>query len=112
MAVVQISRIQVRRGKANSGTGIPQLASGELAWALDTQELYIGNGAVAEGSPAVGNTKVLTELDLSANGNVLNLIQHIYKINEQGMQTGLFVRIFNIIKGVHQRLGSGLAHCC
>lgn len=88
MAVVQISRIQVRRGKANSGTGIPQLASGEIAWALDTQELYIGNGAVAEGSPAVGNTKILTELDLSANGNVLNLIQHIYKINEQGLQTG------------------------
>jgi hypothetical protein len=88
MAVVQISRIQVRRGKANSGTGIPQLASGEIAWALDTQELYIGNGAVAEGSPAVGNTKILTELDLSANGNVLNLIEHIYKINEQGLQTG------------------------
>lgn len=88
MAVVQISRIQVRRGKANSGTGIPQLASGEIAWALDTQELYIGNGAVAEGAPAVGNTKILTELDLSANGNVLNLIQHIYKINEQGLQTG------------------------
>lgn len=88
MAVVQISRIQVRRGKANSGTGIPQLASGELAWALDTQELYIGNGAVAEGAPAVGNTKVLTELDLSANGNVLNLIQHIYKVNTPGIQTG------------------------
>ena len=88
MAVVQISRIQVRRGKANSGTGIPQLASGEIAWALDTQELYIGNGSVAEGSPAVGNTKILTELDLSANGNVLNLIEHIYKINEQGLQTG------------------------
>lgn len=88
MAVFQISRIQVRRGKANSGTGIPQLASGELAWAMDTQELYIGNGAVAEGSPAVGNTKVLTELDLSANGNVLNLIEHIYKITEPGLQTG------------------------
>lgn len=88
MAVVQISRIQVRRGKANSGTGIPQLASGELAWALDTQELYIGNGAVAEGSPAVGNTKVLTELDLSANGNVLNLIEHIYKVDVPGIQTG------------------------
>jgi len=28
MAVVQISRIQIRRGKANSGSGIPQLASG------------------------------------------------------------------------------------
>ena len=87
MAVLQISRIQIRRGKANSGTGIPQLASGELAWALDTQELYIGNGAVAEGSPAVGNTKILTELDLSANGNVLNLIQHIYKIGSS-IQTG------------------------
>ena len=87
MAVVQISRIQVRRGKASSGTGIPQLASGELAWALDTQELYIGNGAVAEGSPAVGNTKILTELDLSANGNVLTLIEHIYKIGTS-VQTG------------------------
>ena len=87
MAVVQISRIQVRRGKANSGTGIPQLASGEIAWALDTQELYIGNGSVAEGSPAVGNTKILTELDLSANGNVLTLIEHIYKIGTS-VQTG------------------------
>jgi len=37
MAVVQISRIQVRRGQKNTGTGLPQLASGELAWAVDTQ---------------------------------------------------------------------------
>jgi hypothetical protein len=88
MAVVQISRIQVRRGKRNSGTGLPQLASGELAWALDTQELYIGNGAVAEGSPAVGNTKILTELDLNANGNILNLLQYIYKVTDTGMRTG------------------------
>ena len=64
MAVVQISRIQVRRGKINSGTGLPQLASGEMAWAIDSQELYIGNGAVSEGSPAVGNTKILTQKDL------------------------------------------------
>ena len=35
MAVVQISKIQVRRGKKNT-TGMPQLASGELAWAIDT----------------------------------------------------------------------------
>lgn len=88
MAVVQISRIQVRRGKANSGTGIPQLASGELAWAIDNQQLYIGNGSVAEGSPAVGNTKILTENDLTAQGNILNLIQHIYKSNDPSMQTG------------------------
>lgn len=63
MAVVQISRIQVRRGQANQGTGIPQLAGGEFGWAVDTQELYIGNGAVSEGAPYVGNTKVLTEHD-------------------------------------------------
>lgn len=61
MAVVQISRIQIRRGQKNTGTGLPQLASGELGWAIDSQELYIGNGAVSEGAPAVGNTNILTE---------------------------------------------------
>lgn len=70
MAVVQISKIQVRRGRKNGESGIPQLSSGELAWAVDTQELYIGNGSVAEGAPAVGNTKVLTEQD-----NLLDLIE-------------------------------------
>jgi hypothetical protein len=63
MAVVQISKIQLRRGKKNQGTGLPQLASGELAWAIDTQELFVGNGAVSEGAPYVGNTKILTEHD-------------------------------------------------
>jgi hypothetical protein len=63
MAVVQISKIQVRRGKANSNSGVPQLSSAEFAWAIDTQELYIGNGSVAEGAPYVGNTKILTEHD-------------------------------------------------
>ena len=68
MAVVQISKIQVRRGKKNSNSGIPQLSSAEFAWAIDSQELYIGNGSVAEGAPYVGNTKVLTEHD-----NILEL---------------------------------------
>lgn len=60
MAVVQISKIQVRRGKKNSGSGLPQLSSGEFGWAVDAQELYIGNGSVSEGAPAVGNTQILT----------------------------------------------------
>lgn len=68
MAVVQISKIQVRRGQKNSNSGIPQLSSAEFAWAVDTQELFIGNGSVAEGAPYVGNTKVLTEHD-----NILEL---------------------------------------
>ena len=60
MAVIQISRIQQRRGQ-KLATGIPQLSSAELAWAVDTQELFIGNGSVAEGAPYVGNTRILTE---------------------------------------------------
>lgn len=63
MAIVQISRIQHRRGRKLAGSGMPQLASGEIGWAIDTQELYIGNGSVSEGAPFVGNTKVLTEHD-------------------------------------------------
>jgi hypothetical protein len=68
MAVVQISKIQVRRGQKNSNSGIPQLSSAEFAWAIDSQELFIGNGSVLEGAPYVGNTKILTEHD-----NILDL---------------------------------------
>ena len=57
MAVVQISRIQHRRGRAED---LPQLAAGELGWVIDDQKLYIGNGTVADGAPAVGNTEILT----------------------------------------------------
>jgi hypothetical protein len=75
VAIVQISRIQVRRGKKNTGTGVPQLASGELGWAIDAQELYIGNGSTQEGAPAVGNTRILTE-----NDNILELSgQYFFK---------------------------------
>jgi hypothetical protein len=88
MAVVQISRIQIRRGKANQGTGFPQLASGELGWAIDSQQLYIGNGAVSEGSPAVGNTRILTQTDLSGTSNLLQQLQHIYKVNDVSIVTG------------------------
>jgi hypothetical protein len=63
VAVIQLSKIQHRRGQKNTGSGLPQLASAELGWAIDTRELYIGNGAVSEGAPAVGNTKILTEYD-------------------------------------------------
>lgn len=64
MAVIQISKMQVRRGQT-SQTGFPQLASGELGWSIDTQELFIGNGAVTEGAPAVGNTELITEHNIA-----------------------------------------------
>lgn len=83
MAVVQISRIQIRRGQANSGTGLPQLAGGELAWAVDTQEVFIGNGAISEGAPTVGNTKILTEHD-----NILEIAAlYQYKKNDPSIVT-------------------------
>ena len=56
MPIVQISRIQHRRGKA---TDLPQLAAGEIGWVVDSQKLYIGNGTVADGAPGIGNTEIL-----------------------------------------------------
>lgn len=64
MAVLQISKIQVRRGQ-ESQTGVPSLSSGEFAWSIDAQRLYIGNGSVSEGAPQIGVTRILTELDTS-----------------------------------------------
>jgi Pectate lyase superfamily protein/Major tropism determinant N-terminal domain len=99
MAVVQISRIQIRRGQKNTGSGIPQLASGELAWAVDTQELFIGNGSVAEGSPYVGNSKILT-----TNDSILDLFeQYQYKKNDPTIQTGSDTN-FPILRSIQERL--------
>ena len=80
---MQISRIQHRRGQKNTGSGLPQLASAELGWAIDTRELYIGNGAVSEGAPAVGNTKILTEFD-----DLFSLADTYAYKREEGFLTG------------------------
>jgi hypothetical protein len=88
MAVYQISRIQVRRGQANQGTGLPQLASGEMAWAIDTQQLFIGSGAVSEGAPGVSNIRIVTEQDLGLEGNLLGLVQYVYGSNNAAITTG------------------------
>ena len=83
MAVVSISRIQVRRGQKNTGSGLPQLASGEFGWAVDTQELFIGNGSVSEGAPFVGNTKLLSE-----NDNLFEFANTYTYKNNLNVQTG------------------------
>jgi polygalacturonase len=62
MAVTQISRIQHRRGLEQD---LPQLASAELGWSLDTRRLYIGNGTLEEGAPTVGLTRILTQYDVA-----------------------------------------------
>ena len=58
MAIVTISRIQHRRGLYDN---LPQLASAELGWAIDSRRLFIGNGTLTEGAPTLGNTEILTE---------------------------------------------------
>jgi hypothetical protein len=58
MAILQISRIQVRRGLQQD---LPQLASGEFGWSVDKRKLYIGNGTLDEGAPTVGVTEILTQ---------------------------------------------------
>lgn len=63
MAVTQVSTIQIRYGLQSD---ITTLAAGELAWAIDTQRLYIGNGSVAEGAPFPGVTEIQTgQIELS-----------------------------------------------
>tara|TARA_B100001057_G_scaffold371643_1_gene375738 strand:- start:54 stop:1649 length:1596 start_codon:yes stop_codon:yes gene_type:complete len=72
MPIVQISRIQHRRGKR---TDLPQLAAGELGWVVDEQRLFIGNGTVADGAPAVGNTEIVTE----GSSAFTTALSHTYK---------------------------------
>ena len=57
MAVIQISKIQVRRGLQEN---LPQLGSGEMGWSIDERRLFIGNGTLSEGAPEIGNTEILT----------------------------------------------------
>ena len=61
MAVIEIARIQVRRGQEKL-TGIPQLQPGEFGWAEDTESLYIGK-RIEEGASNNNNTRILTEND-------------------------------------------------
>ena len=72
MPIVQISRIQHRRGKR---TDLPQLAAGELGWVIDEQRLFIGNGTVSDGAPAVGNTEIVT----SGSSAFTTALNHTYK---------------------------------
>jgi len=110
MAILQISRIQSRRGLRED---LPTLSSAELGWAIDTRELYIGNGDPGESSPMPGeNTRILTEFDLLGNG------QSIFDITLQGnvLSPNLAVVIepnlnsvivnYSIVRDLDQRTGT------
>jgi len=69
MAVIEIAKIQVRRGQELQ-TGVPQLDPGEMGWAQDTEHLYIGK-RISEGASTDENSRILTDQDLE---NIFNLI--------------------------------------
>jgi len=86
MAVIQISRIQVRRGLQED---LPQLASGEFGWSVDEGRLWIGNGTLKEGAPQIGNTEILT-----SRNDRLPALRYTFKGQESGYssQTGPVIR--------------------
>jgi hypothetical protein len=71
MAIIEIAKIQVRRGLENVD-GRPQLDPGEFGWAQDTEHLWIGK-SIAEGAGSDDPTRLLTDKDLS---NIFELINY------------------------------------
>lgn len=61
MAIVQISKIQQRRGLQQD---LPALAAGEIGWTIDSRRAYIGNGTIEEGAPTEGITELLTQYSI------------------------------------------------
>lgn len=92
MAVIQISRIQHRRGLE---ADLPNLSSAELGWSVDTRKLYIGNGTIEEGAPSLGKTEILTQYSIldfettfasnvtTLQGNVVVLEGNIIGLQDQ-----------------------------
>jgi hypothetical protein len=73
MAIIQISKIQVRTGNVSD---LPQLSPGEFGWADDERRLFIGNDANRVGDPDPNNTEILTKyspIDLSGNVTISNV---------------------------------------
>jgi hypothetical protein len=96
MAIVQISRIQHRRGYEEN---LPQLSHAEFGWVTDKRQLWIGNGPISEGAPELGNTQVLTEYS-----NISALITHIYEGNTGTLpQTNSFSSS-PIVRSIQDRL--------
>lgn len=101
MAIVQISKIQNRRGLQQD---LPQLAAGEIGWSIDARKIYIGNGTLDDGAPIEGHTEILTEFSIidftqgllsnvdALASNVTVLQGNIVTINSEilALQTGSF----------------------
>jgi O-acetylhomoserine/O-acetylserine sulfhydrylase-like pyridoxal-dependent enzyme len=99
MAVIQISRIQHRRGLQ---ADLPNLASAELGWSVDTRQLYIGNGTTEEGAPSLGKTEILTQYSIldfktAINANLTAVQGQIVLVNSN--VSALATRVTNLEAG-------------
>lgn len=77
MPIVSISKIQHRYGLSEN---LPQLAAAEFGWAIDQRRLFIGNGPTTEGSPAIGNTEILTQYS-----NLLEVAENSYSYKDSAV---------------------------
>lgn len=102
MAVTQISRIQHRRGLEQD---LPQLASAELGWSIDTRQLYIGNGTLSEGAPTEGITRILTQHDIDDITSNLTFVNYTFVGNAPGYTAQTGTSITNpIVRSYQQKL--------
>lgn len=86
MAVIQIAKIQVRRGLQED---LPNLDAGEFGWSTDTLRLFIGNGSTGDPdyAPVPGNTEVLTVYSSQADIVALQANVAILQSNVSTLQT-------------------------
>lgn len=88
MAIIQISKIQVRTGNV---ADLPQLSAGEFGWADDERRLFIGNDANRVGDPDPNNTEILTKYSpIELNGNVT--IANVANFSLGGGNNGYFLQ--------------------
>jgi hypothetical protein len=71
-----------------------------LGWVIDEQKLFIGNGTVADGAPAIGNTEILTS-GSSAFSSALKYVYKGYLGNATPIVTGDGV---DILRTLQERL--------
>jgi hypothetical protein len=108
MAVIEIAKIQVRRGQENQ-TGIPQLAGGEFAWAEDTENLYIGLKR-EDGGARDANIRVLTENDvnlfraMASEGMLNTATNYIWESNSNDTITSTSTVDGSIVRLVQDKL--------
>lgn len=100
MAVIEIAKIQIRRGQELQ-TGIPRLDPGEMAWAEDTERLWIGK-RIVEGANTDENTEIITRPYLDSFIRSLSTSSGIYQYRADALhidaeQTTVATKLDNFV---------------